>query len=414
VSFLGFFETFVALRFLTGVRRQRGFISLSTFISMAGVALGVTALIVVIGVMTGYTQEMKEKILGISAHILLLKGGAPFTEHEQVAQKVRTVPGVKEVHPFIYTQVMVSGEGGLSGAVLRGIDPAILAAGGPRGVKLRQGRWQELTAGGPEEAPAIAVGNEMAQKLKLSVGDYLNIISPLGGSTALGRRPNMKAFKVGAVFHTGMYEFDSGLMFLSLPGMQEFLGLGDKVTGLELQVADIHASDKVARTIDDKLGAPFFSRDWQKLHRSLFLALQMQKVVLFIILSLIILVAALGIASTLFMMILRKTKDIAILKSMGANTGSIIQIFLMNGLIIGAVGTSLGTLGGLILCELLKKYQFIKIPKDIYYLDTLPVQIEGLDILFIVTAALAITILASVYPSWKAARQDPVEAIRYE
>jgi lipoprotein-releasing system permease protein len=414
VRFLGFFETFVALRYLRGIKRQRGFISLSTFISVGGVALGVMALIVVIGVMTGYTQEMKKKILGISAHILLLKGGAQFTDHEQVAQKVRTVPGVSGVHPFIYTQVMISAAVGFSGGVLRGIDPAAFAAGAPQGLELQQGHWRDLTANGPGESPAIAIGNEMAQKLNLTVGSYLNVISPLGSFTATGRQPSMKPFRVGAIFHTGMYEFDSGLMFLSIPRVQEFLGLGNQVTGLEVRVTDIYAADRVARTIDERLGTPFFTRDWQKMHSSLFLALQMQKVVMFIILTLIILVAALGITTTLFMMVMRKTKDIAILKSMGANTRSIIQIFLLNGSFIGAVGTSLGTLAGLTLCEMLKKYQFIKIPKDIYYLDTLPVQIQALDLLFIIVAALAITVVASLYPSWRAARLDPVEAIRYE
>ncbi|MHB8066382.1 MAG: FtsX-like permease family protein [Desulfobaccales bacterium] len=411
---MGFFETFVALRYLRGIKRQKGFISLSTVISMAGVALGVMALIVVIGVMTGYTQEMKKKILGISAHILLLKGGAQFTDHEQVAQKVRTLPGVSEVHPFIYTQVMISSTEGFSGGVLRGIDPAVLAAGGPQGLELQQGRWGDLTAAGTAEAPALAVGNEMAQKLNLTVGSYLNVISPLGTRTATGRQPSMKTFRVGAIFHTGMYEFDSGLMFLSIPRMQEFLGLGSQVTGLEVQVTDIYAADRVAQAIDAKLGSPFFTRDWQKMHRSLFLALQMQKVVMFIILTLIILVAALGVASTLFMMVMRKTRDIAILKSMGATTRSVIQIFLLNGSLIGAVGISLGTLAGLALCEALKRYQFIKIPKDIYYLDTLPVQIQALDLLYIMAAALAITVVASLYPSWQAARLDPVEAIRHE
>jgi lipoprotein-releasing system permease protein len=411
---LGLFETFVALRYLRGIKGQKGFISLSSFISMAGVALGVMALIVVIGVMTGYTQEMTKKILGISAHILLLKGGAQFTDHEQVTHKVKTVPGVRGVHPFIYTQVMISGAGGLAGGVLRGIDPAVLAAGGPQGLALQQGRWQDLTAKGPEESPAIAIGNEMAQKLNLQVGSYLNIISPLGRVTATGRQPSMKTFRVSAIFHAGMYEFDSGLIFLSIPRMQEFLGLGNQVTGLEVQVADIYAADRVAKAIDAKLGPPFFSRDWQKMHRPLFLALQMQKVVMFIILTLIILVAALGIASTLFMMVMRKTRDIAILRSMGAKTGSVIQIFLLSGSCIGAVGVSLGTLGGLTLCEVLKRYQFIKIPKDIYYLNTLPVQIQVLDLLYIIVAAMAITIAASLYPSWQAARLDPVEAIRHE
>ncbi len=414
MRFLGFFETLVALRFLRGVRRQKAFISLSTLISMAGVALGVMALIVVIGVMTGYTREMKEKILGINAHIVLLKGGAPFTDHVQVAQKVRTVPGVSSVQPFIYTQVMITAAGGFSGGVLRGIDPAVLTAGGPQGLRLQQGQWRDLTAAAPGETPAIAIGNEMARTLNLSVGSYLNVISPLGSLTATGRQPSMKPFRVGAIFHAGMYEFDSGLMFLSIPRMQEFLGLGSQVTGLEVQVRDIYAAEQVAQAIDAKLGNPFYTKDWQKMHRPLFVALQMQKVVLFIILTLIILVAALGIASTLFMMVMRKTRDIAILKSMGATNRSVIQIFLLNGAIIGAVGTSLGILSGLALCEVLKKYQFIKLPKDIYYLDTLPVQIQSMDLLAIVLAAMAITVLASFYPSWQAARLDPVEAIRYE
>jgi len=246
------------------------------------------------------------------------------------------------------------------------------------------------------------------------IGSYLNIISPLGNPTAAGRRPSMKSFRIGAIFHTGMYEFDSGLMFLSIPRMQEFLGLGHQVTGLEVQVKDIYAAGRVANAIDEKLGAPFFTKDWERMHGPLFAALKLQKVTMFIILTLIIMVAAFGIASTLFMMVMRKTKDIAILKSMGTTRGSILQIFLLNGFFIGALGTSLGVLSGLILCEVLKKYQFIKLQKEIYYLDTLPVQIQAFDLFAIVLAALAITISASLYPSWQAGRMNPVEAIRYE
>jgi lipoprotein-releasing system permease protein len=411
---LGFFESFVALRLLKGVKRQKGFLSLSTFISVAGVMVGVMALIVVIGVMTGYTQEMEKKILGINAHILVLKKGALFTDYEQVVQKVGSLPGVRSAHPFIYTQVMVSSGEGLSTGVLRGIDPALLAAGGPKGLTLQQGHWSILGADNPEEPPVIAIGNELARTLNLKVGSYLNIISPLGNRTAAGRRPSMKSFRVGAIFHAGMFEFDSGLLFLSIPRMQEFLGLGNQVTGLEVQVKDIYAAGRVAHAIDKKLGAPFYTKDWQVMQGPLFAALKMQKVTMFIILTLIILVAAFGIASTLFMMVMRKTRDIAILKSMGATSRSVIKIFVLNGLFIGAMGTSLGVLAGLTLCEVLKKYQFIKIPKEIYYLDTLPVQIQGMDLLSIVLAALAITLIASLYPSWQAARLNPVEAIRYE
>ncbi len=411
---MGFFESFVALRLLKGVKRQKGFLSLSTFISVAGVMVGVMTLIVVIGVMTGYTQEMEKKILGINAHIVLLKKGAIFTEYEQIAQKVNSLPGVRGVHPFIYTQVMVSSGEGLSGGVLRGIDPALLDARGPEGMRLEQGQWSDLALNIPGDPPATAIGNEMARTLNLKVGSYLNIISPLGSHTATGRRPSMKSFRVGAIFHTGMYEFDSGLMFLSIPRMQEFLGLGNQVTGLEIQVDDIYAAPRVAHTIDGKLGAPFYTKDWEKMHGPLFAALKLQKVTLFIILTLIIMVAAFGIASTLFMMVMRKTKDIAILKSMGATRRSVIEIFVLNGLFIGAMGTSLGVLSGLTLCEVLRKYQFVKIPKDIYYLDTLPVQIQAMDLLSIILAALAITLIASLYPSWQAARLNPVEAIRYE
>lgn len=414
MRFLGFFETFVALRLLRGVKRQKGFISLSTLISTVGVAVGVMTLIVVIGVITGYTQEMKKRILGVNAHIILLKGGAAFTDYEQVAQKVRTLPEVTATHPFIYTQVMVSTAGGFSGGVLRGLDPATITAGGPQGLQLQQGHWRDLTAEVPDESPTIAIGNEMAQKLNLSVGSYLNIISPLGSRTAMGRLPSMKSFRVGAIFHAGMYEFDAALMFLSIPRMQEFLGLGHQVTGLEVQVMDIYTSDQVAKAIVTKLGSPFYAKDWQEMHRPLFVALQMQKVVLFIILTLIILVAAFGIASTLFMMVMRKTKDIAILKTMGATNRSVIQIFLLNGFLIGLVGTSLGILSGLALCQVLKNYQIIKLPKDIYLLDTLPVHLQTVDFCAIILAALAITVIASIYPSWQAARLDPAEAIRYE
>jgi lipoprotein-releasing system permease protein len=411
---LGFFESFVALRLLKGVKRQKGFLSLSSFISMAGVMVGVMALIVVIGVMTGYTQEMEKKILGINAHIVLLKKGSLFTDYKQVVQKVEALPGVSAAHPFIYTQVMVSSGEGLSGGVLRGLDPDLLTAGGPKGLRLQAGHWKDLTADIPGESPVTAVGNEMAQTLNLKVGSYLNVISPLGSRTAAGRRPSMKSFRVGAIFHTGMYEFDSGLMFLSIPRVQEFLGLGNQITGLEVQVKDIYAVGRVARAIDEKLGAPFYTKDWQTMHGPLFAALKMQKITMFIILTLIIMVAAFGIASTLFMMVMKKTKDIAILKSMGATSRSIIEIFVLNGLFIGAVGTSLGVLSGLTLCEVLQKYQFVKLPKDIYYLDTLPVQIQAIDLLAIIIAALAITLIASLYPSWQAARLNPVEGIRYE
>ena len=411
---LGFFETFVALRYLRGVKKQKGFLSLSTLISTAGVAVGVMALIVVIGVMTGFDQDLKKKILSVNAHVVVLKQGASLTDYARVAAQVKAVPGVVTASPFIYTQVMFSAPGNISGGVIRGLDLETIRQGGPQALEVPLGRFADLAEGTPEEPPRVAIGNELARNLNLNVGDYLNVVSPLGALTPMGRLPRMKAFRVSAVFHSGMFEFDNTLIYTSIPRLQEFLGLGNKVTGLEVGVKDIYAADQVAQAIQEKLGPGFITRSWMQMNRSLFSALKLEKIAMFIILTLIILVAAFGIASTLFMMVMKKTRDIAILKSMGATRQSIMQIFILEGLVIGGVGTILGLGLGLGLCGLLKRYEFIKLPRDVYYISTLPVQIQGLDLVFIIGAAMAISFLATLYPSWQAARLDPVEAIRYE
>jgi lipoprotein-releasing system permease protein len=411
---LGFFESFVALRLLKGVKRQKGFLPLSTFISVAGVAVGVMALIIVIGVMTGFDLDLKKKILSVNANILVLKHGASLTDADRVAAKVKDVPGVVSADPFIYTQVMFSSPGNIAGGVIRGLDLATIRQGGPHNLHVSPGKFTDLLGGLPGEPPRVAIGNELARNLNLSVGDYLNVISPLGTLTPMGRMPRMKVFRVVAIFHSGMYEFDSSLVYTSIPALQEFLGLGHRVTGLEVEVKDIYAAARLAEVIQKKLGPPFYTRNWMYMNRNLFAALKLEKIAMFIILTLIILVAAFGIASTLFMMVMKKTRDIAILKSMGATRQSIMKIFIINGLVIGGLGTISGLALGLGLCALLKEYQFIKLPRDVYYISTLPVTIQTPDVLCIIAAAMAISFLATLYPSWQAARLDPVEAIRYE
>jgi len=324
------------------------------------------------------------------------------------------VPGVKTVQPYLYTPVMFSTPGTISGGMLRGLDATVLQAGGPENLKARAGNFRDLAGFESGEPPPVAIGNELARRLHLEVGDFFNMFIPRGTLTPMGQLPRLRLFRVAAIFHSGMYEFDNSLVYISLPAIQELLGFGDRVTGLEVSINDIYQAHQLSRAIVDKLGPDFFARNWIDMNYSLFSALKLEKIAMFVILTLIILVAAFGIASTLFMMVMKKTKEIAILKSMGATRQSIMRIFVMDGLLIGFFGTSLGLVLGLILCFLLQRYEFIQLPRDVYLISTLPVKIESLDVALIVGAAMLISFLATLYPSWQASRLDPVEAIRYE
>jgi len=409
-----YFETFVALRMLRGIRRQKGFISLSSLFSIAGVAVGVMALIVVIGVMTGFDEDLKTKILSVNPQIIVLSKEGRIGNYDQVADRIKAMPGVETVEPYLYTPVMFSTPGNISGGMLRGLDPGLLKAGGPQHLKMREGSFPEVAAFEPGEPPPAAVGNELAKRLNLQVGDFFNLFIPRGTLTPMGQLPRLRLFRVAGIFHSGMYEFDSSLVYISLPAIQELLGFGNQVTGLEVTVKNIYAAQEMSQDIVSRLGPDYFARDWINMNYSLFSALKLEKIAMFVILTLIILVAAFGIASTLFMMVMKKTKEIAILKSMGATRQSIMQIFVMDGLFIGFFGTALGLILGLIMCGLLQRYEFIQLPRDVYLISTLPVKIQTMDVVMIVGAAVLISFLATLYPSWQASRLDPVEAIRYE
>ena len=407
------YELFISLRYLKAKRKQV-FISIITLLSMAGVGLGVMALIIVLSVMSGFEEDLKKKILGTNAHLVVLQQGAGMRDYPEILKKVEEAKGVVAATPFIFTQAMLTSENNVHGIVLRGIDPA--TAGKVINIEntLKKGSMAGLQKDDAEAQPGIFIGKELAQTLGVMLDDSVVVVSPMGALAPMGGGPPMKKFRVAGIFDSGMYEYDTSLAYISLKNAQKFLAMGDLVSGLEVKVDDIYAVKKIGDRIRKDLGFPFWTKDWMQMNRSLFAALKLERIVMFIILVLIVLVAAFGIVSTLIMVVMEKNKDIAILKSMGATARSIMRIFIFEGLIIGCVGTLIGLGGGYVVCTLLAKYQFITLPSDVYYISRLPVKMNILDFVLVAVSALGISFLATLYPSWQASRLDPAEALRYE
>jgi lipoprotein-releasing system permease protein len=418
------FELLIGLRYLKA-KRKSTFISIITFISTAGVMLGVMALIIVLAVMTGFEEDLKEKILGTNAHVVVVRNGAPMEDYRQVMAKLKEFKGVTATTPFIYNQVMLSSGKNVSGVVLRGIDVSTdrLVTGLSKSVvEGTIDRLEPKMGAGSEAYPGLLVGKELAKHLHLSVGDKVNVISPMGNITPLGMMPKMKPFRVAGIFNTGMFEYDSTLAYVSLGQAQSFFDLEDTVTGVQLKVQDVYHTGELARSINRTLGPDYYARDWMQMNRNILFALKTEKVVMFIILTLIVLVAAFGIASTLFMVVMEKNRDIAILKSMGATGGSIMKIFVLEGLVIGIIGTALGVVSGLLIALNLEPIiSFIQkitgqnfFSKDIYYLDRFPSMVVPFDVVLISVTAVLISFIATLYPAWQASRMLPAEALRYE
>lgn len=408
------FEFFIGRRYLRA-RRKQAFISLISILSTAGVTVGVMALIVVIAVMAGAQAEFRSRILGVDAHAILMRYGGEIDDYRTLIDRIEEVEGVLSARPFIYTQSMLRSAAGASGAVLKGIDPPTPTETSIDGLGEA---FQTLYRDTPPEdgrgqgAP-IVLGKELGRKLSVAVGDTVYMLSFRGMVSPIGHVPSMKRFRVVGFFASGMYQFDEAYAFVRLADAQRMLKLGDKVSGIEIRVNDIYAADQVAQGTQERLGFPYWTKDWMQMNANLFFALKLEKTAMFVILTLIVLVAAFNIASTLIMMVMKKTKDIAILKAMGATDGSIMRIFVIKGMVIGGLGTLLGVVLGIGICYLLKHYPFIKLPGNIYYFTTLPVQLQAVDVLTIALAAVGICFLATLYPARQAARLNPVDAIRY-
>lgn len=411
------FETFVGRRYLRAKQKQ-AFISLITILSIAGVALGVMALIVVIAVMTGFEADLKTRILGGQPQLMIMRhgGAGSFTKYREILQEVEKTPGVEAATPFIYAQIMLKSKNGASGAVLRGIDPE--SAGRVmktlQDLNLPSSTAAKSSPSSRPDIPGIVLGRELAKNLAVVEGDAIYLISPRGMISPIGHVPTMRQFKVTGFFESGMYEYDQTFAYINIRDAQKIMRLGDSVTGLDVRVTDLYDARNIAQMITGKIGFPYWARDWMQMNHNLFKALKLERRVMFIILTLIILVAAFNIASSLIMMVMGKTRDIAILKAMGATERSVKKIFVLNGMIIGALGTLIGLGLGLVICTVLKHYNIHELAGDIYYFTTrLPVKLEFFDVASIITAALLICFLATLYPARQAAKLNPVEAIRY-
>jgi lipoprotein-releasing system permease protein len=419
------YEWFISLRYLKAKRRQ-GFISLISIISVAGVAVGVMALIVVLAVMTGFTDSLREKILGINSHIVVQRLGNGITDYKGLSQEILQENGVMAATPYTYSQTMLSAFDASAGAVIRGIDPTTANDVLSLNSQLTRGRVSDLNNGSlsPGDSktdklpsrvlPGIILGKELAKNLHVGINDNIRLFSPSGPLTPMGVIPKIKTCRVVGIFDTGMYEYDSSLAYISLTAAQDFLELGNNVHGLELKVDDIYKASEIATKLEEKLGFGYNVKDWISMNQNLFSALKLEKTAMFIILALIVLVAAFNIISTLIMVVMSKGKDIAILKSMGATSMGIMRIFVYEGLIIGLAGTFIGVTGGLGLCKILSKYQFIKLPSDVYPITTLPIKVLPMDVTLVAISAALITLLATIYPSWQASKIEPAVGLRNE
>ncbi|HEX9020032.1 MAG TPA: lipoprotein-releasing ABC transporter permease subunit [Nitrospirota bacterium] len=407
------YEIFVSLRYLK-TKKRYGTISLNTFISIAGVVIGVATSIITLSVMTGFQGYFRDKILSAMPHIMVMEfAGNGVKDEKALQEKVEKVPHVVATTPFIYGQSMLTTRERMQGVVVRGINPATEVAVTDLAKNMTAGSLKSLERD-EGKLPGIVIGEDLARKLGASVGDAVTMVNPLGEETPMGIVPRMKKFEVAGLFDAGMYDYNTMFVYISIPSAQKFFDMPGRVSGVQVRVDEIYHADRISSAIQSALGFPYYTRNWMEMNKNFFSALLLEKIGMSLILVVIIIVASFNIVGTLTMIVMEKNREIAILKSMGSPARSIMKIFMFAGLAIGFAGTVVGSLIGYGAVTLLLKTDLISLPKDVYQVSHLPLSISGLDVLSIALTALGISFLATLYPSWQAAKQDPVEVLRYE
>jgi lipoprotein-releasing system permease protein len=413
------YEILVGLRYFHARRSGRnGFVSFIAAVSMLGIALGVAALIVVISVMNGFQEELRNRILSVASHIEIRSISGGIADWQAVARVVKANPRVRGAAPFVIGQAMLSANGANRGALVRGIEPALEDTVADIGKHMRAGSLADLRPG----EFGIVLGGELARALGVRIGDPVVVITPQGTVTPAGTLPRVKSFKLVGVFEIGMYEFDSGLALIDMADAQKLYRMGDSVSGVRLKLDDMFAARLVAGELLRALPVDAEIRDWTQDHANFFRAVAIEKRVMFIILTLIVAVAAFNIVSAQVMVVTDKRADIAILRTQGASPASILAIFVIQGALVGVIGTVIGVIGGVLLAlnidtvvpfiERTFSIQFLD--KSVYYISELPSDLQRGDITLIAVIALALALLATIYPSWRAANVNPAEALRYE
>ncbi len=404
------FELHVALRYLLA-RRKQAFISVISLISTLGVTVGVMALVIALALMTGLQQEVRDRILSSNPHIFVWKRGG-MGDYRAETAKLGQLPGVRGAAPAILDKALVNGEGGAAFITLKGIDPELEPNVTSIREAMRTGRFEDLTA--PGDADAIILGSDLAAQLGATVGGDVLVTTPDGTLTPMGMVPKApRRLKVAGTFNLGLYEFDSTYGFVTLETARRLLQKTD-VDLIQLRVADMFAAPQVAASLESTLGDEYLTQDWADMNRSLFSALALEKIAISLTIGLIVMVAALNIVASLILLVMEKHRDIAILKTMGASARSVTTIFMLQGLLIGIVGTAVGATAGYVVARLADRYQLIRVPVDVYQIAHVPFRVQPFDFALVVFSAIVVCFVATIYPSRQAAKLDPAQALRYE